>query len=503
MPYNKDTIFDYILDNFQDIMGSSYTLSESEIEELKKINDNIKLSKLYSSNFHGLYHSQKVMLFSYILAKKMNITGDDLKILLDAAIYHDCGRWQDKEDDFHGLTSANKIESFLKESFYTKNKENIEILKAIVDAHSVDDDRMENIFYNYEIDENSKERYLILAKILKEADALDRFRFSKSSSAFINIKFLRTDFSKQLMEFAKDINKEFKSRVDSLFYNKFVRRYYGRSKDKMFFHGIGWDFSKLESILENGILSYYEAKKNDIQLSRNFKGNNNDMWISAVDSEDISKDGDALKKFISGNITFCGYVSRYYKPYKKSNPSEALDKGLPTVSGLYTDESFIFGKVDIKDIYSIILPKDAYIMKINQLNYLYCFYNHETIKNRVENYINYIENKCYVKIDRKEYQRYLDELETIQTNFASLERYSQDLKRDIILQKEEEIVGKINSLIQNWFNLAFRYYLNLDRDIMVGDIIEDILKEHKIYYEKIESDETILRFVEREKVLIK
>ena len=42
MPYNKDTIFDYILDNFQDIMGSSYTLSENEIEELKKINDNIK-----------------------------------------------------------------------------------------------------------------------------------------------------------------------------------------------------------------------------------------------------------------------------------------------------------------------------------------------------------------------------------------------------------------------------------------------------------------------------
>ena len=52
-------------------------------------------------------------------------------------------------------------------------------------------------------------------------------------------------------------------------------------------------------------------------------------------------------------------------------------------------------------------------------------------------------------------------------------------------------------------NVSFRYYLNLDRDIMVGDIIEDILKEHKICYEKIESDETILRFVEREKVLIK
>ena len=65
---NQTMIFDYILDNYKQVPILN-ELDEKDIEFIKNINKNIRKNELYKFLYHGLHHSQKVMLFSYLIAK--------------------------------------------------------------------------------------------------------------------------------------------------------------------------------------------------------------------------------------------------------------------------------------------------------------------------------------------------------------------------------------------------------------------------------------------------
>ena len=104
-------------------------------DDVIKILDNIKPEYLYKSDFHGLYHSQKVCFFAYLIGKHENLSETEMKILLDAAIYHDMGRENDNEDNLHGYISARLIDQVVKYD----NPTDMYYLKAIVDAHSKPD----------------------------------------------------------------------------------------------------------------------------------------------------------------------------------------------------------------------------------------------------------------------------------------------------------------------------------------------------------------------------
>ena len=106
-----------------------------DIDEIIYYLDDIKAEQLYKSDFHGLYHSQKVCFFAYLIGKHENLSETEMKILLDAAIYHDMGRENDNEDNLHGSASARLIDQVVKYD----NPTDMYYLKAIVDAHSKPD----------------------------------------------------------------------------------------------------------------------------------------------------------------------------------------------------------------------------------------------------------------------------------------------------------------------------------------------------------------------------
>ena len=93
---------------------------------------------LYKSAFHGIYHSEKVMLYAMIIGLDNDLSQADLNILCDAAAFHDIGRVGEAEDETHGRTSAlrfEKINIFTSNPFY-QDKQNLGILQAITDFHS-------------------------------------------------------------------------------------------------------------------------------------------------------------------------------------------------------------------------------------------------------------------------------------------------------------------------------------------------------------------------------
>ena len=103
-----NTRIDYPILNYYFI-----NLARVEQEKFKEIIQNMKRGNLYKSPIHGVYHSEKVCLFAFLLGQKFGLDEEDMQILTDAAMYHDFKRQNDCEDTFHGMVSANHIEEKL------------------------------------------------------------------------------------------------------------------------------------------------------------------------------------------------------------------------------------------------------------------------------------------------------------------------------------------------------------------------------------------------------
>ncbi len=174
----------------------------------QKISDeinSIKKEYLYKSNMHGFNHNVKVLIFGLFLSQKYNLNNVDNRIILDACKYHDIGRINDLYDEKHGLNGAKKIDKVVNDEIY-KIRENISILKAIVEFHSVPDKFNKRIFNKYKL--QNYERFTLLASILKDADGLDRVRTSINNKTFsdLNPKYLRLEESRRLVKVTHIIN---------------------------------------------------------------------------------------------------------------------------------------------------------------------------------------------------------------------------------------------------------------------------------------------------------
>lgn len=171
------------------------------LSEIKKI----KTRYIFKSYVHGLNHNIKVLLFALYIAYKNNLDDIDLKILIDACIYHDIGRINDIYDEKHGLRSAEVISKIVDSKIY-KDKESLNMLKAIVEYHSIPDKFNKRIFNKYKL--QNYERFILLANILKDADGLDRLRTSINNKTFsdLNPKYLRLDESKKLVKVSHIVN---------------------------------------------------------------------------------------------------------------------------------------------------------------------------------------------------------------------------------------------------------------------------------------------------------
>jgi HD superfamily phosphodiesterase len=136
---------------------------------------------MLKGNDHSLIHAAKVCLFAALLGKKLDIPEDQLLHILAASVFHDTGRTNNGNDPKHGFMAVKKLIY----SSIQLSKETIEI----IGCHCLSDRTYK---------ESSIEK---LISVFKDADALDRTR-----TGDLDEKYLRFEESKELIQFAKEVN---------------------------------------------------------------------------------------------------------------------------------------------------------------------------------------------------------------------------------------------------------------------------------------------------------
>jgi hypothetical protein len=481
-------------------------LTEKDINIIVDKIDGIQKRYLYKTNFHGYFHSQKVLLFAYLIAKSEKCTDEEMQILMDAAIYHDIGRQNEVEDEMHGYYSACMIEKLknkiLKTEIY-RDKLNIEYLKSICDAHSVSDEKQEKIYknYKYENENFNKERFTKLASILKDADALDRTRFKKTSNAVLQEKYLRYPYSRTLIKLAEEINYYYVIKEIEEIYPKFEQKYgyqEGTQTKEACLHGIGTDFFKLDSILDNGILSAYAQLKENIKSPRNFYGSNKELWISVVDANMISENGEAFNKYIKNNISlFCFVPKLKYEGDYIGNQADVNNKKE------YSDEKYAFERIKLDQIYAIIIPNNIRYKKIVELKYLNCASKFDILVDVIRYYKEKIKEDGYNNIDETNVGLLLEEFYNIMYNFEMQDEATQKKTLMNYLNSLDMIKEKLNEEIQIWFNNYYAFILG-KQDPTVNDVINYIISKHKnIETEPINDEslrETVIHITTKQKI---
>ena len=199
----------------------------------QRILDKISNSDLYKNEFftssfqHNIYHIQRVMFFSQIIAQNEGISEKDLKLLLLAAALHDSGKTRDRRDGEHGKNSAEIAGEYLQNNINSISKEDIKIIQIAIEYHTIREDEkgrinvteLKELCQKYNVSMANLERIEILSSILKDADALDRTRFDTQNT--LNIDSLRTNTARNkfLIDFAKKINQEFARTILNSNYN--------------------------------------------------------------------------------------------------------------------------------------------------------------------------------------------------------------------------------------------------------------------------------------------
>ena len=107
---------------------------------LNDVIQNVKEQYFIKDEIHGIKHNERVVLLACYIGIKEKISDEELKILLNAALYHDIGRGYEKN---HGKVSAELIEKNKEYIFPNVKSEDIQIIKALCECHSNDDNKYE------------------------------------------------------------------------------------------------------------------------------------------------------------------------------------------------------------------------------------------------------------------------------------------------------------------------------------------------------------------------
>lgn len=469
----------------------SSLVSKEDIDNLINITNGIKKDKLYQSPIHGLYHSEKVMLFSYLIGKDLNLNDVDFQILMDAALYHDISRENDYEDAFHGMVSANRIDNVVDSPIY-KDETNLKLLKAIIDIHSQNDNHERVNFDNYEIGETEYDRYKILYSILKDADALDRTRFNEICQARLDPNFLRFDYSKTLIDLSQEIN--------NLYYEVIEQRQQVHQIDKTkagsCFHGIGFDFFKLNSVLTYGILSASAMDKLNLSIPRNFEGGNSKNWISVVDASLIHKNFSGYRNFTKHGINFFCEAPEIIEPMEGKNKYQAILEGLPYNKSNHLDERYVYDKIPVENITGVLVPETYLNKDISELSYLYNSLNFQLFLSRIKYFADRFSSED-IKLFDNEYEK--ENFEELLAKYKmSVDKYTfsqhSDEDQDIVLEELTAILIPINVYIQKAMKLYYQKELNKD-SVTVLDVVKHEMIKSGIDYDYCHSDSTEALFI--------
>ena len=199
----------------------------------QRILDMISNSDLYKKDFftssfqHNIYHIQRVMLFSQIIAQNEGISEKNFTLLLLAAALHDSGRTRDRKDFEHGKNSAEIAKEYIQNNINSISEEDVKIIQIAIEYHTTQEKEkgriniteLKELCQKYNVSMANLERIEIISSILKDADALDRTRFDTQNT--LNIDSLRTNTARNkfLIDFAKKVNQEFARTILNSNYN--------------------------------------------------------------------------------------------------------------------------------------------------------------------------------------------------------------------------------------------------------------------------------------------
>ena len=508
------------LREFPEVERVFKSLSDQERVELINLLNNAQKDQMYKGLIHGWYHSEKVLVFTYLLTKQLNIGEPYRSILFDAALYHDVGRTNNDKIDFHGFAAKKKLFPEFDDSVFVRGERNFLLdgnplydnkyhrllVVAIIEAHSDKEKNEKNIFDNnaWTLDLPITEDkdpvtseffyiYLNIVKVLKDADALDRKRFGNADFESLNPKYLRLPQSQTLVQFAEELN--------GLYYELFKLDYQEVSEAGIeagdCIHSVGMDFFKINSVLQHGILSQDEMKKRMLKVPRNFSGGNFDRWISVVDVNLLRKGGTAKSEFIDRGISFICSKIKMHEPFTGEDKTEAILKGLPYSGSMHADERYVKNRIAPEHIVAIVLPKHYIHKSIRdtgnigvkehdtwKIRYLYNSLDIKMIRNRIKYYQNNTEtadDAIQMRIIEILLQRY----ETILDN---RDTFGKDQTTELLIAIMNEINVQIGDMI-------YIYYYNKIgnaelSDITVLDVVKyELSKNSSIKYTFVESDQ--------------
>lgn len=195
MNYHEDLI-EYEQFSLYEIM--KIIRSNPQFPQFIEAMNSLRYDLLYQSNIHGVSHVERVIIIAFILSTLYQLHLDDTLVLLEAAKYHDIGRIDDGNDFTHGMRGAEKY----KELFVTTDLIDSRIIMALIEAHSVNDEKAEFVLDKYNIPDKQYEKVKWLLSFLKDADSLDRFRLTDNA---LKTKYLRCDESHKLIEVAYEM----------------------------------------------------------------------------------------------------------------------------------------------------------------------------------------------------------------------------------------------------------------------------------------------------------
>lgn len=181
--------------------------------DILKSNDEIfskmkKLVEMYNEEFysadtfHDKNHAERVCFYSMVIANYLKVDINLQNELLMASLFHDLGKKIQNEN--HGTIAIDILKEL--------NIEVSSLTKFLVEAHEVnreDEQSLVLLLNKYEICDRVTAVNLLY--ILKDADALDRTRFSvfQKSQQDIDISFITYDVSKKLIDLANYLSKVF------------------------------------------------------------------------------------------------------------------------------------------------------------------------------------------------------------------------------------------------------------------------------------------------------
>lgn len=243
------------------------------------------------------------------------------------------------------------------------------------------------------------------------------------------------------------------------------------------FHSIGFNLSKLESILTYGILS--EERKNKlnsqfkllglppIPYAKNYQGTNEDKYISMVaypliNPQDLTS---AYNKYTTKGIGFIIEKPNYH-----------IDKTKYDIHR--NDEVWVEDIIPLNKIKGIIVPEQYRSKTLDKLTYLPLnATKYESIKANYELLKNYLKEYNY-NIDEKKANEYLKNLYLL----------SLVIQTDNISQETKEYQENYNTwkyYLQEFndflsFNLAKCMNIYYQKEITLIEMVEIILKKHNL-----------------------